>query len=111
MYSPTSFNDRSYSVAGGEPLESLNLQQMYDLKEPEYLIAGLMIDGGVYSVVAPPGIGKSWVEQRIALTVAYETGGAWRYFVISSPDGLSGWVRKITVPSAATSVATIAGCD
>lgn len=70
MYCPTSYNDRSYSVAGGEPLESLNLQQMYDLKEPEYLIDGLMIDGGVYSVVASPGIGKSWIEQKVALAVA-----------------------------------------
>lgn len=64
------FNDRTHTLARQEPLRSLTFSQMCDLAEPEYLIKEMMVAGGLYSVVAPPGVGKSWLEQKIALAVA-----------------------------------------
>jgi hypothetical protein len=66
VYNP---NDRTFHEDYHVHLESYTLEEMEDKPEPEYLIEGLMIAGGVYCVAAAPGVGKSWLEQKIAMAV------------------------------------------
>lgn len=70
MNSVYDFDDRTIILKRRAPLPSYSFHQMCNLPAPEYLIAELMVAGGLYSVVAPPGVGKSWLEQKIALAVA-----------------------------------------
>lgn len=70
MHDFYNLNDRTSEVDEYKPLESYTLKQMVAMPDPDYLIQDVMIERGVYFLVAPPGVGKSWLEQHIALAVA-----------------------------------------
>jgi hypothetical protein len=70
MHDYYNLNDRTSAVDEYKPLQSYTLKQMIAMPDPDYLIRDIMIERGVYLLVAPPGVGKSWMEQHIALAVA-----------------------------------------
>ena len=52
-------------------LEVLTLGDLRRLKNPAYLVEGMVIDNGLGFVFGPPGCGKTFVQLSMALSIAY----------------------------------------